>query len=414
VQQQSLTFLVEAGRRLNRTLDLHSIYGTLYDEVAQVMACDSIIVSRFDAHTSLIYCEYIRNEQGELDVSGFPPIPLGPDGQGTQSRAIHSHQSQFLPDFEQVRRSTRTSYYVSPEGELVDSIPEDAPRTRSALITPLILEQQVIGVIQVQSYRKKAHTRRHLHLLEALAQHVATATTNAQLYQRAQAEVLERRRTEAELCDLLREKEALLGEVHHRVKNNLQSIISLMGLRMNQVPDADTRSFLSDMQQQARTMALVYDQFSHAEKLAQVEMTTYLEQIAHYLLENAAPAVLPTVAVTTVAASGAGQPLLMAVSAAMPCGLLMNELLSNAIKHAFSAPVAAPCVQVLLEERADEYCLRVSDNGVGLPPGLDPYTGGSLGLQLVNLWATHQLCGRLEVSAGLGACFEITFPKERT
>jgi two-component sensor histidine kinase len=99
------------------------------------------------------------------------------------------------------------------------------------------------------------------------------------------------------------------------------------------------------------------------------------------------------------------------VAQAMPCGLIVNELFTNIFKHAFPPGFdGQPMVHIALQLDGETYRLTVADNGVGLPPGYDWQASQSLGLPLVNLWATHQLGGTLDVSSAPGATYTITFP----
>jgi two-component sensor histidine kinase len=111
----------------------------------------------------------------------------------------------------------------------------------------------------------------------------------------------------------------------------------------------------------------------------------------------------------------------MSVDKAIPCGLIVNELVTNALKYAFpkdltglGKPVRSGCeIRVAFESQDDEYVLTVSDNGVGLPPDLDWRTAKSLGLQLVNIWATYQLGGSLKLDTQSGTAFKITFAERK-
>jgi two-component sensor histidine kinase len=154
-------------------------------------------------------------------------------------------------------------------------------------------------------------------------------------------------------------------------------------------------------------MSLVYEQLYQSENLAQVDMEPYL----HHLTVNVLQAFGGNRDVDlSVEAAGVS----LDVETAMPCGLIVNELLTNALKHAFPPEFAGPGhVQVRLQAEGEACTLQVSDDGVGLPPGLDWHQTESLGLKLVNLWATHQLGGRLEVETRPGTTFQVTFV-ERT
>lgn len=212
-----------------------------------------------------------------------------------------------------------------------------------------------------------------------------------------------RRQAEERMRAALEEKEVLLREVHHRVKNNLQAMIYLVDMQAVQIKNQATRRFLRELQEQARTMSLVYELLYQSENLAQVAMQPYLQQIAGGVLQAFAGE-RPIHLDLKLA------PVSLDVSYAMPCGLIVNELITNAVKYAFPASFSdKPAVRVSLRAKGEHCTLTVSDNGVGLPPGQDWQKSKSLGLRLVNLWATHQLGGSLDVTSRDGATYTITF-----
>jgi len=192
---EEISLLYEIGRQFSRTLDLERIYDTLHDLVSKVMDCDGLFVSSYDPKDKLIRCTYARHERQRLDASQFPPIPLEPEGHGIQSVVIRTGESLLIRDYEDKDRVVH------------EEIPGNADRTRSAIIVPLRLEGQVVGVVQVCSYGYDAYTEHDLRFLEALALQVAVASNNALLYQQAQHEIAERQRAEA----ALEEERALLA-----------------------------------------------------------------------------------------------------------------------------------------------------------------------------------------------------------
>lgn len=199
---EELRRLYEAGQQLSQSLDLNVIFDTLYQVIAGVMDCDSLVVSQYTPVDSLIRCIHLRHEGEIMDATMLPPIPLEAEGRGTQSIAIHTGQSLLLNDYQRYRQTAATSYYFD-ENSVMDShdvTPERAEEEgipRSALIVPLKMDGMVTGVIQVMSVRPDAYAEDNLKLLEALAAHVAIASKNAALYQQVQIELLERRRAEA-------------------------------------------------------------------------------------------------------------------------------------------------------------------------------------------------------------------------
>ena len=214
-------------------------------------------------------------------------------------------------------------------------------------------------------------------------------------------EITERKRTEAVLRETLLEKESLLKEIHHRVKNNLQIISSLLRLQSNQIDDSSGKAALLDMQNRVRSMALIHEHLYRSEHLAAVDLPNYLRQLCNQLFRVL---VLTPDRIRLLLDLA---PLNLEIDQAIPCGLLVNELVTNAFKHAFPEGSGG---EVRVELRAypegSGWLLRVADNGVGLPPDLDPGNLTSLGLKLV-ADLSRQLGGRLTIGAGPGAVFEV-------
>ena len=191
----------------------------------------------------------------------------------------------------------------------------------------------------------------------------------------------------------LEEKLVLLREVHHRVKNNLQAIISLIEMRIDNLYDPYTIQFLREIQEQARTMSLVYEQLYQSESLARIEMQSYLDKLTSNVIQAFGEG--RNIVVEVQAAE-----IWLDVGAATPCGLIINELLTNALKHAFPPGYQGqPTIQVSFKRNEDHFALVVQDNGVGLPDNLELRQSRSMGLRLVKLWAEHQLGGKFSIQA---------------
>jgi len=221
-------------------------------------------------------------------------------------------------------------------------------------------------------------------------------------------DITERVRAEEQLRATLRAKTALLQEVDHRVKNNLQVISSLLSLQAGTTQDPQVIQALQDSGRRVRTMAMIHERLSLSPDLASIDAGRHLRTLVDYLIGAYGGwerDIITTVEVDEVS---------LDMDTAIPCSLIINELVSNALKHAFPAEGDRPAgeegeIRVELREVGDgELCLMVSDNGVGLPPEVDWRDASSLGLQLVNMLA-GQLEGTLEVDRRAGTAFKITF-----
>jgi PAS domain S-box-containing protein len=219
----------------------------------------------------------------------------------------------------------------------------------------------------------------------------------------------ELRQNEVRLTASLQEKEVLLAEVHHRVKNNLAAFISLLALDGTYEESPEGQRLKKDLQNRARSMALIHETLYKTRMFSTVDMQVYLstltEQIAGtYLSEKSIR--------TIVSAEGIN----LDLARATPCGLIINELITNVFKYAFPAffdcgsARQEPCsLWVSLTISDGYYLLSVRDNGIGLPETFDLATAKSLGLKLVNFLARHQLRAKVEVSRNDGTEFLIRF-----
>ena len=207
----------------------------------------------------------------------------------------------------------------------------------------------------------------------------------------------------AELAVSLREKELLLQEVHHRVKNNLQLISSLIGLQEDALADPARHERFDSLRHQVHAMALVHEKLYGTEDLGRVEFAGYARDLLNDLWR--AHGATTAHAVLTLDL----EPVALPVTMALPCGLILNELVRNTLKHAFCGRTCGGEVTVSLRRDATgQVRLRVTDNGVGLPAGLDWRQAQSLGLRLVQALA-GQLRGTVEVRTAGGTECAVAF-----
>ncbi|MBC7185640.1 MAG: PAS domain S-box protein [Calditrichaeota bacterium] len=203
----------------------------------------------------------------------------------------------------------------------------------------------------------------------------------------------------------LREKEVLLKEIHHRVKNNMQVISSMLRLQSNNIEDPKTLELFNESQNRVRSMALIHEQLYRSNDLSRIDFATYVRTLTGQVARSYESNVNISLVVEAEGIS-------LGVDAGIPCGLIINELVSNAFKHAFRGRDSGT-IQVRMYREDDKIVLRVRDDGVGFPKEVDFRNTESLGMQLVTT-LTDQLDGTIElVSEGQGTEFVITFPDSR-
>lgn len=210
---------------------------------------------------------------------------------------------------------------------------------------------------------------------------------------------------ERKLKAALREKEVLLKEVHHRVKNNLQVISSLLSLQAHHVHDASARAVFASSQGRVQSIALVHEKLYQSKDLSHIRFDEYLEQLIADLWSAQSAAERGIAAVVEVA------DLSLSVNIAIPCGLIVNELVTNALKHAFAVSSSGTITVRARHARENVIELCVADDGRGLPPSLDPRASPSLGLDLVFTFA-EQLGAEVEIRRHPGTAFVFRFREE--
>jgi len=184
---ESIEKLYQAGARLGQSLDLQKIYTTLYSIISEVMACDGMVISSYNARNKQFICEAMFVDGKNLDVSEFPSVDLVVKGKGVQSQVIHSKESLILNDYQKHLDQSQKFYYVDESGlRREKEIPEDEEITYSAILVPLLRERRIIGVIQITSYKKDSYSSEDLRFLEAFAPQIASAISNAALFEETQ------------------------------------------------------------------------------------------------------------------------------------------------------------------------------------------------------------------------------------
>ena len=218
------------------------------------------------------------------------------------------------------------------------------------------------------------------------------------------AHVLEHKIAEERIARSLKEKDLLLKEIHHRVKNNLQVISSMLSLQLNNGQHRDFRELVRESQNRVKSMAMIHDALYRSLNLSAIDFGSYLKELSSYLLSSYG--VSEHRVMVIVNAEG----VILDIDQAIPCGLIVNELISNALKHAFPGGLTGRiCVEFYKVATCEyEYMLRVSDDGIGLPDGLDLDRSRSFGIQLVSM-LTKQIGGTWSVvhDKDKGTSFEI-------
>lgn len=214
-------------------------------------------------------------------------------------------------------------------------------------------------------------------------------------------DITERKRDEEETKAALAEKEVLLKEIHHRVKNNLQVISSLLRLQSRYIQDQRIVEMLKESQNRVRSMALVHEQLYHSKDLSKINFSDYIQDLAANLFQAY------EVNKNGVSLEIEVAPVFLNIDTAVHCGLIINELVSNSLKYAFPEKCKG-IIKIEISREEPHFLLKLSDNGIGFPQDLDFRNSGSLGLRLV-CSLVNQLRGTIHLDNSEGTVFFITF-----
>jgi len=384
-----LVAIHKAGQQLRYLQTSEQLARKIIDVLSEVVRFDYGAVLLIDEVTGMLvpYALSVpghapRFVKGDLDlIANYGMSP----GKGVSGWVAQHCQSVCLGDVKQDPR------YVAP-----------VTYFHSELCVPLSVGDTVIGVVNVESTEPNAYGESDQRVLETVAAQIGVAIQNARLYEKAQCELTERRWAEEQLRASLKEKDVLLKEVHHRVKNNLQIITSLLNLQSSGICDAETLNVFRESQNRIRSMALMHEKLYQSRDLSSIDFSDYLGSLIISIFSSYA------VNPQKVSLKTAMEPVSIGIDTAITCGLIVNELVTNVLKYAFPGPRQG--VLTVQLHMSDEGLIEliIGDNGVGMPAGFDINSASTLGLQLVtNL--VNQLDGQIDMTNGNGVIYRITF-----
>jgi len=282
---------------------------------------------------------------------------------------------------------------------------------KANLVVPILLE---VGennpgclwglLVAHQCSRPREWEESQLDLLDQLSITIAIAIKQSTIFQQAQTELAERQKVELQLRSALAEKEVLLKEVHHRVKNNLQIISSLLQLQSHTLKDPEVIRIFRESQNRIESICLIHKNLYTVPNIGQLDVVDYIQSLStsimlSYQLE---PGRI-TLATNIDAVS-------LNLDQAIACGLVINELISNSLKHAFPNGQTGN-ITINLHNIGDYIEMSVQDDGIGIPDDLDWNNTESLGLSLVYDLVTEQLEGDITLERNYGTVFKIQFPQ---
>jgi len=301
-------------------------------------------------------------------------------------------------DFEQLVEASHESHsscLFNLGGSEYERAMLQALEVNTALLLPLVYGTQRVGALILLDFLEDESLHKAMETLERLSSVLALVLRNADLYGHLEDKVAERtilleRRSQ--------ELEALLKEVHHRVKNNLQIVLSLLHLTSSTTQNPEARTLLEESQARIFAMSLVHEEIYRTGDFSGIDLAAYAPRIADQLLMSTFPAVERVYHV---------QSLRLGLEVAIPCGLIVSELITNAIKHAFAARGQGKLV-IETGMQGDDAFIRIADDGPGFP-AVPPNPGKQgIGLEIISSLVS-QIDGRMIREAGPGTSCLLLF-----
>jgi two-component sensor histidine kinase/ActR/RegA family two-component response regulator len=257
------------------------------------------------------------------------------------------------------------------------------------------LQMEIAERKKAEEALKEAHAKLEKRVEERTSE---LRKTNQEL----QKEIEERKRAEARLSESLRDKEILLKEIHHRVKNNMQIISSLLRLQSRSIKDKAIRDMFEVSQSRIRSMALIHEKLYKSESLSKIDFSEYVKNLISYLFS------MYQVSSMTVKRNLDLEEHFLDINTAIPLALIINEIVSNSLKHAFPDGRKGELYVKMKCDKDGKRRICVGDNGVGLPDNFDLGNTETLGMRLISDLVT-QVNGSIKINKKNGVMFEITF-----
>jgi PAS domain S-box-containing protein len=283
------------------------------------------------------------------------------------------------------------------------SIEQIGEKSKSLVSVPMLLGERAIGVITLQDYNKEnAFEESQLELLTTIASQAAIALENSYLFATLQQELEEKKEAEKRIKASLREKELLLQEIHHRVKNNLQIMSSLLRLQASHFNDMNIQQVFKESENRIKAMAIIHNKLYTSSNYDKVDFSDYIRTLAQNLFLSFgtdSERINTRIELNNI---------FLNIDTAIPCGLIINELLSNSLKYAFPGKKKGS-ILITMNSEGENMTLNVNDDGVGFKKNVDINNSKTLGLKLVHL-LSQQMDGQIETnSSSKGTRFKIKF-----
>ncbi len=317
---------------------------------------------------------------------------VSPDG----NRMIYTSHA-----YEEVWGQKRDTLYEHPKSWLDAIHPEDRERVITAFFPEQMIQGKYDGEFRI--VRPDGSIR----WVWARGFPIRNRLGNVYRIAGIAEDITERKKVNEQINKSLREKEILLREIHHRVKNNMQVIISLLMLQSEKIKDKQILEFFKESKNRIKSMALIHEKFYQSKNFINIDLNGYVKTFVTNLFKSYG------INTSKISHKIKIEDVSLGLEDAIPCGLIINELVSNSLKYAFQQDRKGEIRVAFRSINEDELELTVSDNGIGIPEDLDFRNTESLGLHLVTILAEDQLNGKIELNRKVGTEYRIRFSKSK-
>ncbi|MDM9585567.1 PAS domain S-box protein [Nostoc sp. GT001] len=383
------------AQRIRQSLNLQDILNATVQEVRDLLGVDRVVVYQFDL-------EMIGTIMAESVEPGWM-VSLGVEIYDT------CFQTGAGLEYYQGRKRAIANIYEAGLTDCHIRLLEQF-EVKANLVVPILLEvssqnpgSHIWGLLiahQCSSFREWEENQ--LDLLDQVTVQLAIAIQQSSILAQAQTELVQRQKAQIKLKTALAEKEVLLKEVHHRVKNNLQIVSSLLQLQSQTLKDPEIIKALRESQNRIESISLIHKNLYTSANIGQINVADYISNLAASLL------ISYQICPGKISLETDIDSVSLNVDQAIACGLVINELISNALKHAFPNQQVGT-ISIALHNIGNSIEMTIQDNGIGLPDNLDWRNTDSLGLSLVHDLVTEQLEGDITLERNYGTVFKIKF-----
>jgi PAS domain S-box-containing protein len=381
----------------NRHTEIKPLLDDIVREIQRYTGCEAVGIRLLDPSGNIPYPSYVGFDQSFYDRES--PLNITTD-ECMCIYVIRGDAPQGLPVI-----SAGGSFYCNGTTEFLAGVSdEEKGRTRnvcnevgfeSVALVAIKRGETILGLVHLADHRKGMVPIDIVRVMEDISQPLGSS--------------IQRILAESEIRKSLKEKEILLREIHHRVKNNLTGIISMIELQLGHSGDPVALSQMKDLETRIRSMALVHESLYKTPDLSEIRFQTYCRDLMNHLaqLYGDHPNIRWTIDMENIT---------LPIDLAIPCGMIVSEITTNAFKYAF--PIDFSCtkergetctISMSMKRDGTRIVLTIADNGIGLPANLAQSNPDTLGLRLIHLLVVNQLQGNLDISTDQGTVYTISF-----